>query len=267
MLAYVSAVLNSPIPLSEEDALKLLLQERGNIPNFTSGGMLAPGREHTLPFNALHAAVAAAFSDFGIDPHVDGIDLPINVRMVYGQADAKRLNAPYSSSKRHADVWAGVPGDAVVVVLPVLGDIKNITIECAEMPSSRELSAMHALNDYDEGAGVTAVRSYDECAMQHGHVYLADVRLLHQTVRRVSEGVRLSVDFRFRSNDPAYRAMLPPLVSNGPDSADTRVPYKKWLQLGRDQLIVFEESDKTEVSSSPVNLAKYQIVARSAWEG
>jgi hypothetical protein len=233
--------------------------------------MLAPRREHTLAFNALHAAVAAAFADFGIEPNVDGIDLPINVRMVYGKADAKRLNAPFSSSKRHADVWAGVPGDAVVVVLPVLGDIENITIECAEMPVERELAAMCAMHDYDEGADVPVVRGYEECAMQHGHVYLADVRLLHQTVRRVSEGVRLSVDFRFRSNDPTYRAMLPPLISSGPDSQDTRVPYPKWLALGSDKLIVFDEStegskDKTEASSSPVNLAKYQIVSRSAWE-
>lgn len=272
MLRYVSAVLESPFTLSEPDALKLLLQERGKIANFTSGAMLAPKREHTLEFNQLHAAVAAAFADFGIDAHVDGIDLPINVRMVYGEADRTRTSAPYASSKRHADVWAGVPPDAVVVVLPVLGDIENITIECAEMPVERELSAMCAMNDYDEGAEIPVVRSYDECQMKHGHVYLADARLMHQTVRRSPKGVRLSVDFRFRSNDLGYRAMVPPLASNGPDAIDTRVPYPQWLALGERQLIVFEESmsearaGKTQVSSAPVNLAKYRVMPRSDWQ-
>ena len=90
-----------------------LLARRGDIPNYTPGGMLAPKREHTLEFNLLHRSVAAAFSDYGIEGHVDGIDLPINVRMVYGDADATRLNAPFSSSKIHSDVWAGVPGHEV----------------------------------------------------------------------------------------------------------------------------------------------------------
>jgi pyrroloquinoline quinone (PQQ) biosynthesis protein C len=268
MLDYVSEVLGSPIPLTEPDALKLLLQERSRIANFTSGGMLAPKREHTRSFNALHAAIAAAFADFGIHPHVDGIDLPINVRMVYGEADQTRTAAPFSSSKRHADVWAGVPADAVVVVLPVLGDIDNLTIECAEMPVEHELSAMCGMRDYDEGKGIPVVRSYETCKMKHGHVYMADVRLLHQTVRRVAAGVRLSVDFRFRSNDEAYRALAPALVSSGPDSIDTRVPYSEWLELGRERLIEFEESmsearaNKSQQSSAPVNLAKYRIVPR-----
>ncbi|HEX6244912.1 MAG TPA: hypothetical protein VFZ61_28525, partial [Polyangiales bacterium] len=269
--AYVSRVLESPFPLSEADALKLLLQERGKIANYTSGGMLAPMREHTLEFNALHAAVTAAFADFGIDGHVDGIDLPINVRMVYGEADSARTSAPYASSKRHADVWAGVPPDAVVVVMPVLGDIDNITIECSEMPAERELSAMTAMDDYDRGGDIPVVRSYDECRMKHGHVYLADARLLHQTVRRASKGVRLSVDFRFRSNDLGYRAMVPPIVSSGPDAVDTRVPYRDWLALGEQQLIVFEGSmrearaGKTQISSAPVNLAKYSLVPRTTF--
>jgi pyrroloquinoline quinone (PQQ) biosynthesis protein C len=272
MLRYVSAVLESPFPLSEPEALKLLLQERGQIPNYTSGAMLAPKREHTLAFNGLHAAVAAAFGDFGIDAHVDGIDMPINVRMVYGEADPSRAGAPYASSKRHVDVWAGVPHDAVVVVLPVLGDIEDITIECSEMPIERELSAMRGLADYDEGAEIPITRSYEDCVMKHGHVYLADARLLHQTVRRSPRGVRLSVDFRFRSNDPAYRAMVPALISDGPDSADTRIPYSDWLTLGERRLIVFEESmtqaraGKDQVSSSPVNRARYWLVPRAEWK-
>ncbi len=286
MLNYVSAVLESSSPLTEPEALKLLLQERGKIANYTSGAMLAPKRDHTLPFNALHAAVAAAFADFGIDEHVDGIDLPINVRMVYGESDKTRTSAPFSSSKRHADVWAGVPPDAVVVVLPVLGDIENITIECAEMPRERELSAMCPMDDYDQGADIPVVRRYDDCAMKHGHLYLADVRLLHQTVRRAARGVRLSVDFRFRSNDPIYRAIVPAFLAAesrargaspraaavaGPDSVDTRVPYSVWLSLGERRLIVFDESmsearsNKSQASSSPVNLAKYRIVPRAEW--
>jgi hypothetical protein len=266
MLAYVSSVLGSKRQLSEPEALEQLLAQRGQLPNYTSGGMLAPKREHTLEFNLLHRAVAAAFADNGIEAHVSGIDLPINVRMVYGQADAARLQAPFSSSKRHSDVWAGVPADAVVIVLPVLGAIEHITIECAEMPRELELPSMRAMPDYDEGRDVPAVEPY-KGAMEHGVLYIADVRLLHQTVRYKPEGVRLSVDLRFRYNEPDYRAMVPSIEAGGPDSIDTRVPYADWLRVGTDQLIVFEETmDEARItgklaSSAPVNLAKYKLVS------
>jgi pyrroloquinoline quinone (PQQ) biosynthesis protein C len=266
MLGYVSNVLGAPFVLEEADALKLLLRDRGRIVNYTPEGMLAPKREHTDSFNALHAAVAAAFFDFDIDSQVDGIDLPINVRMVYGAVDVTKPIPPFSSSKRHADVWAGVPSDAVVVVLPVLGDIENITIECAEMPQERELAAMRGMQDYDEGNDVPAARGYDDCAMKHGHLYLADVRLLHQTVRRKDSGVRLSVDFRFRSNDPEYRRMVRTNQHRGPDGIDTRVPYSRWLAIGKSQRLVVEETmadaraGKTKVSGAPVNTCRYEIV-------
>ena len=266
MLAYVSAVVGSKQPLAEPEAMQVLLDKRGQLPNYTNGGMLAPKREHTLEFNLLHRAVAAAFSDYGIDAHVAGIDLPINVRMVYGKADAARANAPFSSGKRHSDVWAGVPPDAVVIVLPVLGDIDHITIECAEMPRELELPALHAMSDYEEGRDVPWQKPYAG-AMKHGVLYICDVRLLHQTVRYKQEGVRLSVDLRFQYNAPDYRAMVPPIAAGGPDSIDTRVPYADWLRVGSDKLIVFDETmdeartNGKQASSAPVNTAKYKLVS------
>ena len=75
--------------------------------------------------------------------------------------------------------------------------------------------------------------------MQHGHAYLADVRALHQTVRHRAEGVRVSIDFRFRTTDRGYREMCPSV--HGPESGDQRVPYAEWLAIGTDRLIAFDE--------------------------
>ncbi len=265
MLAYLSAVLGSPRTLDEPQLCERLLSHRGKLPNYTSGAMLAPKREHTLEFNMLHRSVAAAFGDYGIGDHIDGIDLPINVRMVYGQADPTRLKAPFASSKLHSDVWAGVPADAAVIVLPVLGDIDNIYVECMEMPRELERRSMRAMKDYDEGRDVPISVSYEK-GMKLGHLYIADGRLMHQTVRKRPEGVRVSIDFRFRFNDLAYRAMVPPVEAGGPDSIDSRIPYADWLRIGSDTLVVFEETmeqaraGKREASSSPVNTARYHLL-------
>jgi hypothetical protein len=263
MLSYLSAVLQSPKPLSEPQVLELLLERRGKISNYTAGGMVAPRSEHTLEFNLLHRSIARAFGDFALDPHIEGIDLPINVRMVYGQADGARSSAAFSSTKRHSDVWAGVPVDAAVVVLPVLGDIDNLTIECAEMPVPLELATMRGMKDYDEGKDVPVAVPYREGRMKLGHLYVADARLLHQTIRKRPSGVRISIDFRFRYKNPEYRALVPNVESSGPDSFDSRVPYPTWLAVGSQSLIVFDRSMNAPAiaeSSSPINMDRYRLV-------
>jgi hypothetical protein len=264
LLGFLSSCLGSRAPLSEEAAVRGLLQQRSQLINYTQGGVLAPSREHTLEFNQLHRSVASAFSDFALAGKIDSIDLPINVRLVYGQQDVSSAQAPFSCTKLHSDVWAGVPADSVVVALPVLGDIENLTHECAEMSRAQELRAMQALKDYDEGSWAEPITPYREASMKHGHIYLADVRLLHQTILRRAEGVRVSIEFRLRLTDLVYRAMAPDISPGGPDSFNTRVPYTEWLSIGRDRLIVFEDSladvRGRKSSSSPVNPTKYRTI-------
>ncbi|HKP57552.1 MAG TPA: hypothetical protein VJV78_12565 [Polyangiales bacterium] len=273
MLGYLARVLEYPGVLGEEQAMELLLQRRDSLPNYTRGGMLAPTREHTLEFNALHRSLVAALAEYQLEDAIDGIDLPVNVRLVYGDADQARQNAPFSSTKLHSDVWAGVPPDAAVVVLPVLGDIDNITIECFEMQRELEFGAMRSMRDYDEGKHIEPVATYSDCRMQHGHLYVADARLLHKTVRRKRAGVRLSLDFRFRFNDLDYRALTPPIERGGPDSIDSRVPYERWRAVGDSELLVFEDTmqdlreRKGAVSSSPVNAARYRLLPLAAAGG
>ena len=268
LLGYVAAVTDAPGPLTEAQACERLLERRSSLVNYTRGGMLAPTREHTLEFNLLHRSLVRALSDFELASHVDGIDLPVNVRLVYGDVDEDRARAPFSSTKLHSDVWAGVPPDAAVCVLPVLGDIDNITIECFEMERELELGGMRALNDYDEGHDIAPKLAYSDCSMKHGHLYVADARLLHKTVRRKRSGVRLSLDFRFRYNDLEYRKLTPAIERGGPDSVDTRVPFARWSEVGSESLIVFDDSlddlrRHNSAASSPVNTASYRLLAVS----
>jgi hypothetical protein len=245
--AYVSACLGHRAPLGEGELMNALLASRGKIPNYTSGGVLMPKREQSLEFSLLHKAVANAFRDYDIGPLVDVIDLPFNVRMVYGDADPRMSAQPFSSSKLHCDSWAGVPADAMVIVLPLFGDIDDITIEFGEMEPEREMSALRALDDYDQGADYRIVRRYD-VKLAHGSLYIADTRLLHQTVRRKKGGVRLSIDFRFRRNDLEYRAAVPEIT--GPDAMGNCVDYRTWLGVGSESMLVFEETMEAAAASA-----------------
>jgi hypothetical protein len=91
------------------------------------------------------------------------------------------------------------------------------------------------------------VVSYDSAKMQHGTFYFNDARGLHQTVRSVTEGLRISIDFRFRRKFNApYRAMVPADAMRPPSGQefeqDMSVPYEDWLKVGRETMLVFDET-------------------------
>jgi hypothetical protein len=238
---YICACLNSPLILSEEELIERLLAARHTLPNYTGTGLLAPKREHILEFNLFQKSVAKAFFQLGANDLIDAVDLPVNLRMVYGETAPARVKLPFTSSKIHSDVWAGVPADATVVILPLFGDIDQITVEAGEMPREMELSQMRTMSDFDEGSDVPMVVRYSDAQLQHGTMYFNDARGLHQTVRRKAEGLRISVDFRFRRKfNENYRTMVPPIVDGVEE--DMSIPYSEWLKFGEQKLVVFDET-------------------------
>lgn len=236
---YISRCLGEKRTLAAPELLGRLEAARFTLPNYSPLGPIVPMREQALEFNLLHKSVAAAFTDFNLDGVVDVIDCPINVRMVFGAPAPNAGPMPYTSSKLHCDAWAGVPVDAVIVVLPLFGDIENITIVFGEMARELEIHAMRGMGDYDEGREFKMANPYRDASLEHGHIYFSDNRLMHRTVRRKKEGVRLSIDFRFRRTDLGYRALVPEPV--GPEANTTRIPYRQWLDIGSESMMVFDD--------------------------
>jgi hypothetical protein len=246
---YISAVLDCPLIKTESELIAQVLTARAEnrLPNYLGTGLLVPKREHQAAFNNLQKSVADAFFNLGANDLIDAVDLPVNLRMVFGQTNPEVMKIPFTSMKRHSDVWNGVAPDATVVVLPVFGDIENITIVAGEMPRELELPSMRLMRDFNDGADIPLVKSYDGPGMQHGHFYFNDARGLHQTVRTVDHGLRISIDFRFRRKfNEAYRAMIPAGAMQPPSSQqfeqDMSHPYAEWLKVGRETMLEFDQT-------------------------
>jgi len=242
VMTYLSACLGTKAPItSEPELMDRLVRARGTIANQAPTSQVVPKKEQTLEFNLIHKALSAAWAELGLHEAIDSVDLPVNVRMVYGTSDPKRANVPFSSAKLHSDVWAGVPADAIVVVMPLLGDIDDITIEIGEMAPELELAWMRPLTDFDAGREVPYAVRYDDVKLKHGHIYFADARTLHQTVKRKPGGVRVSIDFRFRlAGNEAYRNIATKLY--GEPRFDESVSYSKWLKVGTHSMMAFDET-------------------------
>ncbi len=246
---YISAVLECPIIRSESELIARVIaaREQDLLPNYLGTGLLVPKKEHILAFNNLQKSVATAFAELGANDLIDAVDLPVNLRMVFGQTNPDVMKIPFTSMKRHSDVWNGVHPDATVVVLPLFGDIDNITIEAGEMPREMELPAMQLMTDFNHGADIPMVKAYQGEGMKHGRFYFNDARGLHQTIRRVDHGLRISIDFRFRRKFNAdYRAMIPSEAMQPPSGQqfeqDMSYPYADWLKVGRETMLVFDET-------------------------
>jgi hypothetical protein len=270
--SYISDVLGSSNVLPEQEMLARLIEarENGQLPNYVGTGLLMPKKEHILSFNALHKSMADVFFKLGGNDLIEAVDLPINLRMVFGKTHPDVMKIPFTSMKLHSDVWNGVHPDATVVVLPLFGDIDNITIEAGEMPRELELSSMQLMSDFNDGAHIPMVRSYADAKMQHGTMYFNDARGLHQTVRRVSEGLRISIDFRFRRKfNEAYRAMVPVQAMKPPTGKieqDMSVLYQQWLKVGKESMMVFDETMRdtylnfNKTKEVPLYIRNYRLV-------
>ena len=207
------------------------------LPNVTPNGLVLPKSETCLEYNIIHSVVADIFRGLGIDNFVDGIHLPVNIRMVNGRKNAKIDNRPRASVKIHSDIWAGEPAEAIMVFLPLFGDTVSNGVKFFEIDEFPE-SLIRPLNDYDEGGGpklVANARVY-KCGFNVGEVVFTDPFLLHQTVKN-KEGLRLSIDFRFTAREklPTDRLMHSKRL---PDY----IPLSEWCDYGSGRLMTSRES-------------------------
>jgi hypothetical protein len=237
---YIAACLGLAVVPGDDELLAALSAGRSRLANLTPNGMLVPKREHLLEFNLLHRALADVFRFRELTDVVTSVHVPLNLRIVSGDANPVRDARPYATNQFHSDVWAGEPLDAVVAHVPLLGDAAALGVEFAEMPRENELPCMRILEHYNQGPELyRECRPYD-LPFELGHAYLADTRLLHRTLRK-RPGLRISIDFRFRIKiDGRIGALADSLMSR-----ERRVNYvdcAAWDAIGSDWLLVFDES-------------------------
>ncbi len=240
---YISACLvTGGRVLSAEEIVERLSDRRVSLPNKTPNGLLLAKADMTLEFNLLHKCFARIMSGLGFDHLTDVWSLPMNVRVVSGQADPAILNRPYASSKAHSDTWAGEPADSVLLNVPILGDIGRTSLEWLEPPPALGESHLKTLSDFNDGEAIVRQSSKIDLTPKLGHIYFSDCALLHRTVRVNGGGCRVSIDLRIRmKTTPSYKAYVERL--RGPSTLGSHyVPFQLWQRVGTETLMVFEET-------------------------
>jgi len=206
------------------------LKEIQSLPNITPNGLILPKQETYKAYNAFHAAVRAIFDELGLARHIEGVQTPINLRIVNGIPDATIDSRARASVKMHSDMWAGEPANAVMVFLPIYDAGGKIGIKWIE-PMAFPTDFMRPLDDFDEGRHLIDGGSEYDAGFHPGDLVMADPFLIHATQKN-AQGARLSIDFRFTAAQK--------LESDAPAPGTRQrsyYSYADWAEIGRSRLL------------------------------
>lgn len=201
------------------------------LPNRTPNGRLFPRRDTAMSFNMVNRAFVDALIAIGVEPHLELLQIPINVRIVAGQADAAVESRPLASTKLHSDAWNGEPTNAFLFNLPLLGDPLRVGMRFVEATGAGPAFYQQLENyedaDYD---GVT-LTPYEQ-PFEKEHLFLSDGMLLHQTVK-TGPGIRLSLDARAVPTE-----LLDDESYDVSRSAASYIDRPTWTRAGREDVLV-----------------------------
>lgn len=195
---YLCACLECDPETTSEQTLNEDLNSRlHDIPNRTPNGALVPKQEFQSEYNAIHRAVADWMRALNIAPLMRSVRCPIVIRAVDGKPNPASDQRPYAASKMHVDLWAGDPPDSVSIIIPMLGDLKNTTIEWYRPPEGFEEKYLRVMENYDVDGSVAAQSQLYPLTARMGFAYFVDAVVMHRTVQH-GGGTRVNLQFDIR---------------------------------------------------------------------
>jgi len=212
------------------DIVQAYPEALAQLPNITPNGVVLPKIENFLAYNEIHACLADIIKSYGLGSRIERLQLPVNVRLVNGIADATVDGRPLASAKAHTDVWAGDSAAATLVSLVVLGSAEAATVRYFE-PEEFPDDLIRPLKDYNEGASILEKCHEYDCQLDDSGLFLMDALLIHQTTK-LKKGYRLSLDLRFVSNEKLDSDKF-----NGYEGKENYVSFEEWSAFGRSRLV------------------------------
>lgn len=213
-----------------DELLATVSDDVRGLPNITPNGLLLPKRQNYLAYNMVHAMVVEIFETIGLGRHMASAHAPLNLRLVDGRGQAQFDRRPRASVKWHSDMWAGEPAAAIIVFVPVFGAPGALGVRWIE-PRAFPRELARPLDDFTEGARLIEGGREYKVAFDPGVILLTDPFLVHAT-QRDTDGLRLSVDFRFISRLPVASDEAAPGTRG-----ENYLPYADWADIGRGRVL------------------------------
>ena len=178
----------------QEACEKYFLSSKANdFINMTPNGYLVPKKEIEDIYTDVVARFRDVISSLNISRLISRWVLPV-VRYKPGGGNINNENRPSRSELPHADSWVGWDKSCVLILIPILGDIKSNTISFFEMPSEIPEDWFNPCSFQDAQEKFVSQCKKIDFSINLGCIYLADISVVHQTDRKPGAKERVSID-------------------------------------------------------------------------
>lgn len=211
-------------------------------------GLISPLRGTNLAYNWFVMNLIAWVDNLGVGDLIDSWAAPFYFRVKPGaDAVAGTELSPFQSEYKHIDAWAGEQPQGHRLSMIVEGDYEHNRVELFAPPDDFDESWMNPLPSYAAGQEIAARFNKIDCDIVPGDLCIADMCLVHQTVRDPGCGARVSFDVSFLMKG----APLVPVAATSPSQKGhkARISHSDMRRCGIDWMFLFEDDHSWRIHS------------------
>lgn len=149
----------------------------------------------------LDATLHEMLYSYELLPNIQGIEFPVNLRVIQSEVPKKYLSNEYATDHIHCDPWAGSPKDAVNCILYIDVDENSSFCKVYDVKKQDMEKISQYTGPYKKGCELINNITEINYKPEPGVMLMFDAFTPHETVRRGSKS-RISIDFRLRRKDP-----------------------------------------------------------------
>ena len=189
--------------LSENVNNYFIESQKHNFLNKTPNGLLVPKREIEEHYNKITIAYRDILLSLNFDKIVSRWTIPV---IRYKETLIDKTNAIRSmrSELPHSDAWIGWDTNSILINIPILGDTDRNRVNFFESPDDIDKTWVEKQASFEVGTKKFA----NKCKVlkshyKKGHIYIADISVLHQTYRDNGCEGRISMDIVLYIDEPS----------------------------------------------------------------
>ncbi len=167
-----------------------------------AGGKSADLRGDYALMNQLETCIFELEGGHLLKQGFQALQYPVNIRAVAGEPPKDYLSRPYATDYLHCDVWSGAPTNSVNYFLYIFTEGNCSSLRIWET-IKEDPYASSFRGPYSEFKGDPSKLKEVHSEIKAGIMHAFDTYCPHKT-HRTGEGLRISIDFRVKTDSPYY---------------------------------------------------------------
>lgn len=174
--------------------------------NQTPGGILTPKKQIQEEYNLVVTLFFDILKSLRIEGHIAGWNPP-TIRRKTDEPNPEHLARMYVSEDAHSDAWIGWDSNSLLLMMPLLGDTERNWVRFYRHPEDADELWVKELPTFRDGAPFVARCTPLPKHYEKGYLYIADMSVIHGTVREDGSSWRVGMETVLHLQKPAPESL------------------------------------------------------------